>query len=206
MNIIAYEIDWDMTHLRSDVYDASLVRFEGWEYVVSWYTTRHVAVPEVIDFLADFSITQHSDFPCNDENWPLMSSRMIQIIRGVGDFPHRVIPVRLINRDVPRSKRHRRDGSLRPEVVDDRFAAVQLLQHIDVVDWQQSEFVRSQVNPEKVSHFDKLVLREPPGGLPPLFRVPANVGHLFASVATYEALQAAGTRGVELQPVYGTSE
>ena len=70
----AYHLFWDVEHIKGTVYDATLVPFPRWE------------------------VTQHSDYPSNDVTWPLMSPRMLEVLCQVGDFPHRRIPVRLVNR------------------------------------------------------------------------------------------------------------
>lgn len=199
MDTLAYDLFWDTSHLNATTdEDATLVPFEGYEHVCGWIGSEPVQVPEPILFEADFKVTQYSDFPCNDVNWPLMSPRMLEVLSEVGDFSHRLIPVRLVNRRAQGPARYLSDGSLRPEAVDDRFMAVQLTEHIEVVDWASSEFRRSQINPSSV-YFDKLVLVAPPGGFPPLFRIPADVRWLLVSTEARRALETAGIRGIRFK-------
>jgi hypothetical protein len=205
-NAIVYRLFWDTSHLKGSVYDATLVPFPESGYAMGWVGTKPREVPHPVLFEANFKVTQHSDYPSNDVNWPLMSPRMLDVLRQVGDFPHRLIPVRLVNRRIRGPARHLPDGSLRPEVVDDRFAAVQLTEHIDVVDWERSVFEKTPIGPGTVYSFDKLVLVEPPGGLPPLFRVPSKVSLLLVSAEARRALEAAGIRGVEFDPLPGASK
>ena len=200
MEAMAYDLFWDTKHLGKMDEDATLVPFEGKEYICSWMGTKLHEVPEPVLFEAKFKVTRQSDYPCNDVNWPLMSPRMIEVLRAVGDFPHRLIPVRFIDQRARRNKRYLPDGSLRPEVIDDRFAAVQLTEHIDVVDWERSTFKPSRINP-KSGYFDKLTLVEPAGGLPPLFRVPSDTSMLFASAEARRALEAAGIVGIKFLPL-----
>jgi hypothetical protein len=203
---IAYDLFWDTSHLGRSDDDAVLVPFPRSGYVTGWLGTKPHEVPNPVLFEANFKVTRHSDYPCNDANWPLMSPRMLEVLRQVGDFPHRLIPVRLVNRRARGPARYLPDGSLRPEVIDDRFAAVQLTEHIDIVDWERSTFRRSEVNPETVAFFHKLVLVEPPGGLPPLFRLPSDASLLLVSAEARRALEAAGIRGVEFKRLPGASK
>lgn len=196
MKSIAYKLFWDTSHLPGEVLDAELKRFDGWSRCAGWHSTRDMEIPPEIHFEANFSITRKSDYPSNDVVWSLMSPEMIAVLTSVGDFSHRTIPVRFLDRSVHDADRYLPDGTVRPEVVDDRFAVVQLLEHVDVVDWERSEFRRSRIDPESVARFSRLVLVEPPGGLPPLFRIPAKTSMLFVSVAAREALEAAGLRGM----------
>lgn len=204
MNASAYILMHDSKHLRRGDDDAILVPFEGQDYVCGWVGTEHCQVPNPVLFEANFEVTRQSDYPCNDVNWPIMSPRMIAVLRGVGDFPHRIVPVRFVDRTTRGSKRHLPDGSMRPEVIDDRFAAVQLTEHIDVVDWERSLFERDQIGPGIVFYsFDKLVLRAPPGGLPPLVRIPAHNGLLLVSAEARRALEGASIVGITFMSVPG---
>lgn len=196
MNLIAYRLFWDMKHIKGTVYDATLAPFQGDEYICGWKGTERHSVPEPVLFEANFKVTRKSDYPCNDANWPLMSTRMLETLRGVGDFPHRLVPVRLVDRRAKGTARYLPDGSLRPEVIDDRFAAVQLTEHLDVVSWKHSIFQPSRVNP-KSGYFEKLVLQEPSGGLPPLFRIPSDVSMLLVSADARRSLEAAGMVGIQ---------
>ena len=200
MNVLAYDLLHDASHVKSTAYDATLVPFEGDEYVCGWVGTERPKVPEPILFEANFKFTRQRDFPCNDVSWPLMSPRMIEVLRGVGDFPHRLIPVRFVDQRARGNMRYLPDGSLRPEVVDDRFAAVQLTEHIDVVDWERSTFKPSRINP-KSGYFIQLTLVEPAGGLPPLFRVPSDVSMLLVSAEARRALEGAGIVGIKFRPL-----
>ncbi len=202
MNALAYILLHDPSHLKGKKDDAILVPFEGKEYVCGWQGTRRHQVPEPVQFEGDFKVTRQSDYPCNDVNWPLMSPRMLEVLRGVGDFPHRLIPARLVDRSTAGSRRYLPDGSLRPEVVCDRFAAIQLTEHIDVVDWNRSTFTRRRSNPNG-AWFDKLVLQEPTGGLPPLFRIAADASLLLISSEARRAIEDAGIHGVKFMSLPG---
>jgi hypothetical protein len=200
MNESAYILLHDPSHLKGKDDDAILVPFEGKEYICGWVGTRRPAVPEPVLFEANFKVTRQSDYPYNDVNWPLMSPRMIEALRGVGDFPYRLIPVRLIDQRARGNKRYLPDGSLRPEVVDDRFAAVQLTEHFDFVDWNRSTFKPSRIDP-KIGYFIQLTLVEPAGGLPPLFRIPSDVSMLLVSAKARRALEEASIIGIKFLPL-----
>ena len=94
----AYRLFWNSDHLGYGAEDAVLVPVPRWESTVSWMTKEPREAPNPVLFEANFKVTQHSDYPCNDVNWPLMSPRMLEVLCQVGDFPHRRIPVRLVTR------------------------------------------------------------------------------------------------------------
>jgi hypothetical protein len=207
MHPSAYILMHDSKHLKSGDDDAILVPFEGQDYVCGWVGTEPCKVPSPVLFEADFEVTRQSDYPCNDVNWPIMSPRMLEVLRGVGDFPHRLVPVRFVDRTTRGSSRYLADGSMRPEVFDDRFAAVQITEHVDVVDWGRSLFERDQIGPGIVFYsFDRLVLCDPPGGLPPLFRIPAHNGLLLVSTEARRALEEAAILGITFLSIPGAHQ
>ena len=116
---------WDTSHLRGDRVDATLRPFPGWESTAGWLLTRITPVPEPIVFDGDLEQLRATDFPVNDQGWPVMSRRMLAVLSGLGAFAHRAMPVSIVER---RAKR-------RAEPLADRFVAVQLLEHVDAPDW-----------------------------------------------------------------------
>jgi hypothetical protein len=158
-------------------------------------SAREFELPERIYFVANFETLEWSDFPTNDAHWPLMSLRMVETLESLGDFPHRRIPVTMVD---DKAKTPFDDsGNLQTGVAtDERFFAVQLTEHLDAFDWDNSEYVRSRIAPATVRQVTKLVLKEPPGGYPPLFRLAAKPQHLFVIAAARQGLEKIGIRGV----------
>jgi hypothetical protein len=202
MNALAYDLLHDSKHLKGTDDGATLVPFEGHDHIFGWVGTEYRQVPNPVLFEANFQATRQSDFPCNDVHWPIMSPRMLAVLTGLGQFPHRLIPVRLVDRSASASRRYLADGSLPPEVIDDRFSAIQLTEHLDVVDWDRSTFTRLRTNP-KGAWFDNLVLRQPAGGLPPLFRIAADASMLLVSAKARRALEEAGIVGISFMSIPG---
>jgi len=188
-----YEMFWSTAHVQSNEdFDAKLVRFPGWENIAGWLLTRKYDLPDEIMFEANFSSPRPGDYPFNDVNWPLMSRRMLDALVSVGDFPHRAIPVRLVDRTVPAAKRRDSSGRLRSDIVDDRFVAVQLTTHLDVLDWERSEYEADPLFPDEVGIIRKLVLKVPSEGFPPLFRIEAKPRYLFVSTDAKRRLEQLG--------------
>jgi hypothetical protein len=203
---IAYTMHCDFSPIEGEGYDVTLVPFRNWEYSLGWLHPKYLTVPNPVFFEADFQVTQHSDFPFNDVRWPLMSTRMIEVLCHVGPFPHRLMPVRLLDRRAEGPARYLPDKSLRPEVTDDRFAAVQLTEHVDITDWERSVFKQTRLGAMTLYSFSKIVLREPPGGLLPIFRIPENENLLIVSAEARRALEAANIRGIKFNPLPGEGE
>lgn len=107
----------------------------------------------------------------------------------------------MLDDTVPTGRRLDDCGNPRPGVADNRFVVVQLLEHADLLDWEKSKCLMDESEPGVVLRISRVVLKEPPEGLPPLFRLSANTGALFVSAAAREALQAAHIRGVIFRPL-----
>jgi hypothetical protein len=197
----AYEIFWDAAHLGDDPSDADLVKFPGWENVGGWQSTRQIAVPGRIFFEANLRSVGQIDFPLNNVAWPIMSRRMLDVLLRVRPFSHRTIPVTMLDDTVPTDRRLDDLGDPRPGVADERFAAVQLLEHADLIDWEQSEVLPRKSTSGGTQVITRVVLRESPGGLPPLFRLSANPSALFVSADARAALEAAHIHGVVYRPL-----
>lgn len=187
---LAYEMFWNTDHIRSnEKFDARLVKFPGWENITGLLGTRDYELPKQIFFEADFRVTRQSDYPFNNVNWPLMSRRMLEVLLSIGDFQHRAIPVRLVDETVPLPKRRSANGQFRAEIVDDSFVAVQLKEHLDVFDWEHSEYEPDTLFPDEVGIIKKLVLKKSNKDFPPLFRLAVKSDYLFVSAAAKQRLE-----------------
>ena len=128
-----YILNWDSSHFVDLDADAWLVKFSGYENI-QLALLKEYNLPEKIEFDAIFDVIQRSDFPINDVGWSIMSQKMLDILLSVGSFPHRVIPLVMVDCEVIGR------GGKRSEKEDHRFVAVQLLEHLDIFDWEKSIF------------------------------------------------------------------
>ena len=169
----AYEIFWDAAHLGDYPSDADLVKFPGWENVCGWQSTDRIEVPNRIFLEANLKALSQIDYPLNDVAWPIMSRRMLDVLLSVGPFPHRLVPVIMLDDTVPADRRFDDSGDLRPDVANDRFGAVQLLQHVDLLDWEKSKYLPDKRTPGEVRMITRVFLKES-AEPPPLFRLSAK--------------------------------
>jgi hypothetical protein len=197
----AYRLTWELDHM--ELYDGEcemeLREFPGWEKTNGLYKTTSYDLPEPVVFEADFDALTRTDYPVSNVYWPVMSRRMYYTLFTVGEFPHRVIPVAMIDDTsfvFESERRFLADGTPNPEVTNfDDFVAVQLLEETDYFDFERSEYESSSDYPEWVTSVARYSLNEPPEGFPPLFRLAADSVVLFISAKAREALSEAGIRG-----------
>lgn len=178
--------------------------------------------PEPINFVGFLDERLHqTDCLYTDDSdlKPIISKRMLYVLRSVGEFPHKAISTRIYDysfQDQGEDSYGRHDykgPAIAPggEFNED-YVVLQLLEHIDGVDYDHSEFDLypdpDNLLPDLVLPSDilKLVLKEPVGGFPPIFRL-NRAGErfvLFVSPAAKEALEEAGIKGLDFFPKEGT--
>ncbi|MBX3161337.1 MAG: hypothetical protein KF773_35570 [Deltaproteobacteria bacterium] len=188
----AFQICSEGIHHPDDLADASLVEFPG-SGSVYFQSTRPLTVPAAIYFAANFETLKTIDFPLVNVSWPVMSKRMLESLRSVGEFEHRAVPVIMLDDTV--DEKFDADGQPRPGVANFNYVAVQLTKHLDAFDWARSEYTRAEFAPDYVWSTKRLVLEDVP--LPPLFRLVAYERPLFVSAEGRAALEKAGIKGVQ---------
>lgn len=196
----AYEIHPTADHLIDMTYDVSLIRSGNADYErVFFAETARIASPEPLQFVANFDALKGRDFPVPEPiDFPIMSRRMLEILRTVGPFEHRALTCVMIDDTVMPAERYD-DRGLRHDIVDDRYVAVHLTTHVaDAFDWERSKYERDDDEPERLLVLEKLVLKEAP--LPPLFRLAPYPRVLFVSAEAKAALEGERVRGVHFVP------
>lgn len=196
----AYRLTWNFFNYRPDDIICRIVEFPGWDNNICLAGIRELFQPsEPVEFDTHFELLQDApDYPNNTPEWPVMSHRMLDVLRSVGDFPHHVIPVTLVQDTIPVEVRYDADGRPRPEYSKNDYVAVQLTSYTDVFDTERSRFRWNPMFPDSAIRVDKYEFRVPPEGLPPLFRVQIFTVDLFVSAEARAALEAANISG----PVY----
>lgn len=181
----AYLVAFDGDHLRGREYDATLVRFPGWEYTFGLAYPEPLKVPSVVKLRASETIGD-TDFPITDVGWPIFPDHLLDGPLSLQWIPHRRIPLDILSAD----------GEPMREIP--RFSAIQLLTLHNVFDEVRSEY-ELETDPdldEKVRFASKVEFLVPPDGLPPLFRLTVKPGVLFISSEAKEAAERIGVRGI----------
>jgi hypothetical protein len=227
-SIVAYKIGHNLERLDSlpeDPLDREYGEAEDYDAIthkptrprgLSWggmSDTIPYPGPEPIDFVGFLDRLPHqTDFLSTDGFEPIISKRMLYVLRSVGEFPHKAISTRIYDysfQDQGKGSygKHDYEGpSIAPggEFNED-YVGLQLLEHVDGIDYDQSDF-RFRLNPNMPPYVINLVLKEPVGGFPPIFRLDriGEDGSLFVSSATKEALEEAGIKGLRFTEYEGT--
>jgi hypothetical protein len=197
----AYCLTWETEHMEfyDGDFEIELREFPEWDKTSRLRNIDPYNLPEPTVFEADFEALARTDYPINNVYWPIMSRQMYCTLLAVGDFPHQVIPVAMVDDRsfvFESERRFLADGTPNPEVTNfDNFVAVQLLEHSNYFDYERSEYEASPNFSDLAFSVERFVLNEPPCGFPPLFRLSAYSVALFISTSAREALRDAGISG-----------
>lgn len=204
MNINEQEsfiLGWDLSRLEDEDSFAYMMDFPECEKTAGLILTAPLVVPKPVLYMGNLKKLRDLDFPYNIGHWPLMSRSMLSILKGVGELNVRQIPVLILDDTVSSSELFLKSGKPDPNHAMDKFVAIQLLEHLDVFDWERSEYKTASYAPEFVSFIDRLVLKTISGGYPPIFRMSAYPALLMVSGEAKNSLEGAGVAGTEFRTV-----
>jgi hypothetical protein len=196
----AYELTQDVDHLNklSHDYDAYIVEWpEYLDYGLKFKQPNDFEYPnQRIEFYGYESCLSLTEYPFNDVSWPIMSRRMLNTLLKVREFPHRTwdIPFVGVPDNTPVKKLEKGLGGGISH--DNEFIAVQLLEQLDIFDWEESVYKEAFVSPGRVRSIRELALHMPEDGLPPIFRLKVNSVPLYVSPEGRAALEAAKIKGI----------
>lgn len=203
-----FQLLWDTDHLlkTDDQFDLVLERTSEHEGVPSHWPTDpdKVDLPDPIVFAANFGDITYTDYPSNDQSWPIMSKKMLDTLLGVGKFKHRVIPVSIVDPIVYTQEEHEQATILlekRLAKANHDYVIVQLTEQVEL-DEEASGVERDEDLPWMVE-VEKYVFKVPTEQLPPIFRLSIDSSQLYISAAARAALKVAGVRGPRYLPMEG---
>jgi hypothetical protein len=202
----AYELMHETETINEDLgYHAQVVPFEGFEQVSIAMSdpSETVHFPNPVEFQGLLSTVRQTDFPVIHEGWPVMSKRMVEVLESVGSFPHRVIPVRILDGDIGRSlaegnRRFDEQGNFKPEFYTDNYVLLQLAEHLDAMDLERSVYSRYHSKANMVSGLRKPFFKDIGREYPPIFRPLHSPTDLFITKKAKQALEASGIQGFRL--------
>ncbi len=158
------------------------------------WNVLNAQIPSWIEFIGKTETIDAIDYPCieNADYWPIMSKKMVEVLLSVGDFPHQVIPITFCH------------YSGTPMNYD--YVILNLLSLSDFMDFDESLYTLKPtiVDPNKlmVRDIQKLVLKEPESGFPPIFRVKWHTVRLYVSAEARAALEAADIKGLDFSRIW----
>lgn len=201
MNIV-YKLIVEKEERNDMDHDAVCLPFEGEDMLgANMMDIDDFEHPDTLYFLANFDYIPERDYVDNDVLIPIMSSKLLDLIRGLGAFHLSIIPVNLID-DTYFGERFDVNGSLLNEVpFNGNFGAVQFKQYTEAFDYDKSDFITDELFPEDVSFVRKHVLRTPENGFPAIFKIKEDLRYIFVDHRFKSACEMSGLKGCNFQEV-----
>jgi hypothetical protein len=196
-NEIAYRLNYDDNHykeFRSDSTEEDIVfqKYDGYEEF-SMSRLSLFEHPTPVIFISYSEGVRFIDYPVNS-GWEVMSRKMYETLLSVGDFPHRVIPVVIVDSKIKQKDWFNSNGELKQDAGLWNYVAVHITETIDVVDYEKSGYTKD----EKLKRIRiyTYVFKNPANGLPPIFKTPENLFPVFVSTEAREALKRNKIKGI----------
>jgi hypothetical protein len=220
--IVAYKVSHDFERLDSlpedlmereygeaEDYDALIYKPTQAEEVGSGLieNPEPYEVPEPVDWVGFLDRLHQTDYLYNDLGWPLISKRMLYVLRSVGEFPHKVISARIYDYGFQDQGSNNYEGRTTQPAgeFNEDYVGLQTLEHVDGIDPDSCVYEDDYpgILPPSLISWS---LKEPVSGFPPIFRL-NRAGEdilLFVSPAAKEALENAGIKGIRFTEYEGT--
>jgi hypothetical protein len=166
-------------------------------------TTEPISASLQLEMTTDFELLQQTDYPSNSEQWPIVSKRMLDVLLSVREFKYQTLSIALINRGFRRDPQTNEWIVANPDSTEQNheYVILHLLEHIDVFDWERSEYEMHPKIDNWAKNLGQLVLKEPENGYPPIFRTSPIARKWFISAEAREALEVAGIKGLKFQRI-----
>ena len=165
-----------------------------------FYHPEPIVEFERIEMEGTLFMFQGIDYLHTRPKLPIMSRRMLYVLNSLGTFPHQVISVSIKDNESSIYDINKPSGKYNR----DEYVAVHLLEHLNVFDYEKSIYKSDHIHPGNIRRIKKMVLKKPPKGFPPLFKIPEDSLNLYISPQAKLALEEAGITGVRFPRLRGT--
>lgn len=198
----AYILDKDYDHLLDMEFDAHHLAFEESNLFSARITgVRNIELPDQIFCQANFHIIPDYDFPIVDIADSIFSDNMLNIFTKLGLENYRSVPVTMLD-DTYLEEAFEKPNQLKKDVKKvESYKALQLMSYTDAFNYDKSDYEKDLVFPEEVGNIDNLVLKEPDGGFPPIFRIKEYSSKLFVNEEAKKALESARIKGCVFEEI-----
>lgn len=155
MNEKLYQLEHNLDHLVDENYDAELVKNVLTKSIFGFTLTKELNFDFSIYFQANFKTLENTDFPFCNVSWPIISKKMLSVLLEIKPFPHQAIPVTMLDDSKPFKKCFDENNEPYPNLCNNNFVALQLLEHTDAFDWEKSVYKKHPRREDKVVQITK---------------------------------------------------
>jgi hypothetical protein len=198
-----YKLKQDFEHSGDSEKDAFHIPFEHSDKAsVIFLNKKYISkLPERIYFESNFNLIPKYDYPLTDLRIPIMSDKLIQLVKSIGKPPIIEVPVVMLD-DTYLKPKFDNNGELKADVnFVDSYKAIMLTERYDCFDKKKSDFEPSELNPSKPGYINKLVIKSSDQVLPPIFRINESPSTLLVTEILKDKIQDVGIRGCVFEEV-----
>ena len=158
--------------------------------------------PETINSFSEITMEglmsdfEEIDYLHTEPRLPVMSKRMLSVLKSVKNFSHQTIQVAIEDMEMAKGSLTEPSGK-----INSNYVALQLLEQLDILDRDKSVYDTESDNSDEIESIDELVLKVPEEGLPPIFRITDDPVSLYISPEAKTALEEAGVTGIRFVPI-----
>lgn len=224
--VVAYQLNETFEHLQElpELVEREYGEIEDFDVVIYEPAKPHSADssflerfmpyegPEPIIFLGFLDRLPHqTDFLNNELLWTIISKRTLYILRSISEFSHKAIPIKIFDYRLQNEiSNYLESEKLTPEICNEDYVILQLMEDINAIDLENSEFEELDPDDPVPPRIIRLTLCEPESGFPPIFRLAQHERYsvsyfdIYVSKIAKNALEDAGIKGVSFIPEEGT--
>lgn len=183
-----FELFNDVTGRAAKAYDAVLDQSPEYRTLRVRLIHPDIAgLPREVWFWGALDRVRSYDFLLVDQGWTVLSKRMLAALESCGHFAHAVVPAHF------KDTRDGADGTL-----EDEYCVLVITAATDALDLERS--IIEYHEDGRVRFIKKWCFKEPPQGIPPLFRVKQNRGPLLLSERAKQVLDGGHFKGIHVLP------
>ena len=186
-----------------------MMHFDNYDLMAGWMMGTSSDIrnfsfepPQQLYVLADFHWkVQERDYVDNNFQMPIFSNRFLELVNELGTVEYDQIPVSLID-DTYFDPLFDENNNLRAEVPHNpNYSAIRLANYSDVFDYEKSVYSEGELFEGEIDYVDRLVLKAPIDGFPPIFRIKEDLIFLLVNGAVKTAIEKAGLSGFSFEAI-----
>lgn len=198
-----YKLKQDFEHTGDTGKDAFHIPFEHSDKAsVIFLNKKYIPkLPDKIYFEANFNLIPKYDYPLTDLRIPIMSDKLIQLVKTIGNLSAIEVPVIMLDDTYLKSKFDNKGKLIADVKFIDSYKAIMFTERYNCFDKEKSDFEPSELNPSIPGYINRLVIKSSDQFLPPIFRINESPSTLLMTEVLKNKIEGKGIKGCIFEEV-----